>query len=379
MSHTGRRGIYEMLGVKRVINAWGVDTTLGGWTLTPRVVEAMEEANSSNVEMTELLKRSGDFIAGLLGAEAAYITSGGAAAQALSVAACMAGTDPDKIGQLPDTSGMKNEVLIQKRNRYMFDRCFTLTGARLVEVGDDAGTSADQLEAAIGSKTAAVAYYVQPPWDEHIVSLDDTVELARSHGVPVIADACSQIYPLDYFRNNARSADLVTFGAKYIGAPHSSGFVCGRRDLIDAVSAHGFVAFHYDGSRAIGRTMKIDRQEIAGVVAAIEDWFTMDHEDRIIGYDVRFSRIERALSGLDGVRAERITTHHYVPYMMHLVLDTEVLGMNAEQVRAKMDEGNPRIWVGWRGDDTVTITVHTLNDGEEDLVAERLREVLTQR
>ena len=124
-------GVYERLGVRRVINAWGVATELGGWGQSERVTQAMEEANRGTVEMQELLRKSGDFIADLLGVEAAFVTSGGAAAQALSVAACMAGTDPDRIAQLPDTTGMKNEVVIQKRNRYMFDRCYTLTGASL--------------------------------------------------------------------------------------------------------------------------------------------------------------------------------------------------------------------------------------------------------
>ena len=111
--------------------------------------------------MQELLRKSGDFIADLLGVEAAFVTSGGAAAQALSVAACMAGTDPDRIARLPDTTGMKSEVVIQKRNRYMFDRCYTLTGASLVDAGDDDGTTQDDLDAAIGPNTAAVAYYIQ--------------------------------------------------------------------------------------------------------------------------------------------------------------------------------------------------------------------------
>ena len=129
-------GMYEKLGVRRVINAWGVGTELGGWTPPQSVNHAMDEANSSQVEMIELLQKSGDFIADLLGVEAALVTSGAAAAQALSVAACMAGTDPDKIGRLPDSTSMMNEVVIQKPMRYMFDRCYTLTGATLVESGN---------------------------------------------------------------------------------------------------------------------------------------------------------------------------------------------------------------------------------------------------
>ena len=354
-------GVYERLGVRRVINAWGVATELGGWGQSERVTRAMEEANRGTVEMQELLRKSGDFIADLLGVEAAFVTSGGAAAQALSVAACMAGTDPDRIARLPDTTGMKNEVVIQKRNRYMFDRCYTLTGASLTEAGDDDGTTEDDLDAAIGPNTAAVAYYIQPPIDDAIVSLEDTVALARSRGVTALGDACSQIYPLDYFRRCAQSADLVTFGAKYMGAPHSAGFVCGKRDLIDAVSAQSFVTYHYDGGRAVGRAMKIDRHEIIGVVTAIEDWFTMDHEERILEYEARFAVIDDALGDVDGVSTRRIEVPHYVPYMMLVDVDEPVVGKTAEQVRVELDNGSPRIWVGAE-DGSLRVVVNCMSD-----------------
>ena len=370
-----RIGVYERLGVRRVINAWGVATELGGWGQSERVTQAMEEANRGTVEMQELLRKSGDFIADLLGVETAFVTSGGAAAQALSVAACMAGTDPDRIAQLPDTTGMKNEVVIQKRNRYMFDRCYTLTGASLVDAGDDDGTTQDDLDAAIGPNTAAVAYYIQPPIDDAIVSLEDTVALARSRGVTALADACSQIYPLDYFRRCAQSADLVTFGAKYMGAPHSAGFVCGKRDLVDAVSAQSFVTYHYDGGRAVGRAMKIDRHEIIGVVTAIEDWFTMDHEERILEYEARFAVIDDALRDVDGVSTRRIEVPHYVPYMMLVDVDESVVGKTAEQVRVELDNGSPRIWVGAK-DCSLRVVVNCMSDEETAVVAERLREAL---
>ncbi len=368
-------GVYERLGVRRVINAWGVATELGGWGQSERVTQAMEEANRGTVEMQELLRKSGDFIADLLGVEAAFVTSGGAAAQALSVAACMAGTDPDRIAQLPNTTGMKNEVVIQKRNRYMFDRCYTLTGASLTEAGDDDGTTEDDLDAAIGPNTAAVAYYIQPPIDDAIVSLEDTVALARSRGVTALADACSQIYPLDYFRRCAQSADLVTFGAKYMGAPHSAGFVCGKRDLIDAVSAQSFVTYHYDGGKAVGRAMKIDRHEIIGVVTAIEDWFTMDHEERILEYESRFAVIVDALANVEGVSTRRIEVPHYVPYMMLIDVDEPVVGKTAEQVRVELDNGSPRIWVGAE-DGSLRVVVNCMSDEETGVVAERLREAL---
>ncbi len=368
-------GVYERLGVRRIINAWGVSTELGGWSQTENVTRAMEEANRGTVEMRELLQKSGDFIADLLGVEAAFITSGAAAAQALSVAACMAGDDPQRIAQLPDTTGMKNEVVIQKRNRYMFDRCYTLTGARLVEAGDDDGTSEEALNSAIGPNTAAVAYYIRPPFDDAIVSLEDTVALARSRGVTALADACSELYPLDYFRRCAQSADLVTFGAKYIGAPHSAGFVCGKRDLIDAVTAHSFVAYHYDGGKAIGRAMKIDRHEIIGVVTALEDWFTMDHEERILEYETRFAVINDALRDLDGVTVRRIELPYYVPFMMLVDLDESIVGKTVDGVREELDGGSPRIWVG-NYLDSLSVVVNCMTDDETAFVAERLREAL---
>ena len=371
--------VYKKLGVRPVINAWGVATELGGWTPTPSVQAAMNAANSSQVEMTELLSKSGDFIADRLGVEAAYVTSGAAAAQALSVAACMAGHDPDRILQLPDTTGLRNEVLIQKRNRYMFDRCFTLTGAKLVEVGNDDGTDEAELEAAIGPRTAAVAFWIQPPVDDAIVPLARTVEIARANGVPAIADACSQIYPLDYMRENAQSADLVVFGAKYMGAPHSSGFVCGNRELVDAVAAQSFVAFHYDGSRAVGRAMKVDRQEIVGVATAVDDWFTMNHEDRILSYEHKFDTIVESVARVPGVKTERVEIPHYVPYMLHVIIDPAIVGKSSEDVRAAMDSGSPRIWVGTKGDDTITIVVNTMNEGDDAVLAERLADALTAR
>ena len=370
--------VYERLGVRRVINAWGVATELGGWTPSRKVMQAMERANDATVEMQDLLEKSGEFIADILGVEAAYVTSGGAAAQALSIAACMAGEDPQKIARLPDTAGMKDEVVIQARNRYMFDRCYTLTGAALVEAGDGGGTSESDLRDVIGPRTAAVAYYIQPPIDDAIVSLEDTVAIARSRGVPAVADACSQIYPLDYFRRCAQSADLVTFGAKYMGAPHSAGFVCGKRELIDAVSAQSFVSYHYDGGKAVGRAMKIDRHEIIGVVTAIEDWFTMDHEERILEYEARFADIAEAVQDLEGVATRRTEIHHYVPYVMVIDVDESIVGKRAADIRAELDSGNPRIWVD-AVDGSLRVVVNCMTDEETRVVADRLRQALQRR
>ena len=236
--------VYEKLDVRRVINAMGNQTVLGGSSPSDAVREAMEHANVSYVEMEELLSKSGEFIAKTLGTEAGYVTAGCAAAMALSAAACMTGNDSEKIYQLPDTSGMKNEILIQRKQRYSYDRCYTVTGAKLLEVGDDQGCTEQQLAEAIGPNTAAVAYFIQKDWDDSVLSLDEVVRIAHENDVPVIADAASQNYPLDYMIGNANAADLVCFGAKYFGAPHSTGFLCGKKELVDAAIANGFIGFH---------------------------------------------------------------------------------------------------------------------------------------
>jgi L-seryl-tRNA(Ser) seleniumtransferase len=387
MTILGGGGIYESLGIRPVINAQGNATVLGGSTPPPEVQAAMDQAGLNFVEMKELLAKSGEFIAGVLGTESAYVTSGCAAALTLSTAACVTGTDPDKIARLPDTTGMKNEVLIQKKHRYSFDRCYTLPGCKLIEVGNEEGCTPEQLDEAIGPDTAAVAYFVQADWDSSVVSLEDTVEIAHRHNVPVIADAASQIYPLERFRELAQTADLVCFGAKYFGAPHSSGILSGRKDLVDAAVANGFIAFHFDGNNAFGRAMKLDRQEIVGAVAALDRWFSMNHEDRILGYDRRMSTIQEGLRGVPTLQSKVIsqkrkvgTTYHQSLYpgaALQVVIDPETIGKTAPQVADELDAGNPRIWLYTEGVDTFVINVHTLNEGDEQVIADRLRSALT--
>ena len=376
MATSGGGDLYEELGVRSVINAQGNRTVLGGSSPSGAVKAAMDAANLHFVEMEELLEKSGRYIASVLGTEAAQITSGCGAALALSAAACMTGEDPDKIMQLPDTTGMKSDILIQKKQRYSYDRCYTVTGSRLVEVGDESGCTPEQLEAAIGPNTAAVSHLIRPDRDSSVVSLEDTVRIAHKHSVPVIADGSAQIYPWDYFRKNAQSADLVCFGAKYMGAPTSTGFVCGKKPLVDAVVAHGFIGFHTGGFRAIGRPMKVDRHGVIGVVAALKRWLTMDHESRLLGIEEKLSTIQGGLQGIPNVRASLVRLQSYSGSSLHVVIDTNALGKSAEEVANELANGNPRVWVLTQGDDTLDVSAHTLNEGEEKIVSERLRSVL---
>ena len=363
--------IYDRLGIRPFINAGGNVTVWGGSTPSAAVQKAMEEGGRGFVEMAELLQKAGDHLAGLLGVEAAYPTSGCYAALVQGTAACIAGRDGSAQARLPDTTGLKNEILLHKRQRYAFDRAYTMAGGQLVEFGDEAGATAAQLEAAIGPQTAAVAYFYWPgqPHQEGCLPLEETAAVARARGVPVIVDAASQIYPLDYLRATARAGDLVCFGGKYFKAPHSVGFLCGRRELVAAVADMNFLDGH-----AFGRPMKLDRQEIAGLVAAVDEWFAMDHEARTAGHWRVFDTVQAQIQGLPAVRGtEVVATPLFWQWDLHIELSGDGL---AEKVVEILDQGTPRIRLGSHGEGALVVSPYNLEEGEELIVAERLHQAL---
>ena len=371
MANTGWGNIYKKLGARPVINATGNQTVRGGSTPSATVRDAMRQADESYVEMEELLEKSGQFIAEQLGVEDAYITAGCYAALVLASATVMTGSDPDKCAQLPDTTGLKDEIVFQKMQHYGYDRAFTIPGSKLISVGDENGCTAETLNDAIGENTAAVAYLIQPD-QGNAVPLAEAVEIAHAHGLPLIADAASQIYPIDYFRRNAQSADLVCFGGKYFNAPHSTGFVCGRKDLIETVRTHGFI-----GPRPVGRGMKVDRQEIIGLVTAIDIWLSTNHEVRSKEQNGRYAVLAEGLENLDGVSCEvHYQEKSHTLSNLHVAFDTAISGKDAAQVVHELDAGTPRIKVNTHGKETIVISAYTLNAGEEDIIANALRHLL---
>ena len=186
--------VYERLGVRRIINASSWRTNVGGSLMPPPVRRAMDEAGQWFVDLAELNARAGETIARLTGAEAGLVTAGSAAGMLLEAAACMTGDDPAKIDRLPDTTGMKNEIVIHRFQRVTYDRCFRAAGAKLVEIGDAGGAFEWELEAAINERTAAVAY-IFAVRQSGSIPLPRVVEIAHSRGVPVIVDAAAMLPP----------------------------------------------------------------------------------------------------------------------------------------------------------------------------------------
>ena len=377
MNTTKTPEVYKELGVKRVINAMGSATPLGGSILSGKVQAAMEEANECFVDMEELLDKSGKAVGELLGAEAALVTSGCFAALVLGAAAIITGKDKEKVARLPDTTGIKNEFLIQKGMRYYYDRCVSVAGGKLVEVGEEHGTTAEQLEAAIGPATAGILYLASDEGTEGTLSLPKVVGIAGRKGVAVLLDAAAEIYPPERMREVARSgADLVCFGGKYFGSTHSTGFLCGRKEMVEAATLNNFIGYEKD-NRGLGRGYKVDRQEVIVAVVALKEWFTMNHEERFSVQERRIETIAEGLAGVPHVKAQSIRERRGPWKRLRIDFDEAALGKTVASIGEALREGDPSIWVGVDGNQ-MNVGVHTLREGEDKVITERLRQLLTQ-
>ncbi|MDE0593092.1 MAG: hypothetical protein OSB68_07650 [Dehalococcoidia bacterium] len=373
--------IYKEMGAKPVINATGSVTLLGGSTPVPEVKAAMDAADSAYIPLIELEQVAGDRIAEMLGVPAAYITSGAGSALTLATAAFMAGTDDAKVEQLPDTTGMPNEILIQKRQRYWYDRCLELAGAKLVEFGDEDGTTEEDLKNAVNERTAAVHYvvYEQKPTDPNVLTLEQVLEITHAAGKPVSVDAAGQIYPLENFGKYVKmGADFQCIAAKYMGAPHSTGFALGTKKVIDAISRHSFVGYEGRRIRGIGRPQKIDRQEIMGVVAAVDRWLTINHEDRLAFAENQSQAILKPLQGIPGVSA-KINTNiiGHQPFGVILSLDSAIVGFTNDDLVEKLQNGDPSIWMRVSMDaPQIEIHVFGMSEGQPELVGNAIADAV---
>ncbi|MGA2814074.1 MAG: aminotransferase class V-fold PLP-dependent enzyme [Candidatus Acidiferrum sp.] len=281
--------VYSRLGVKTVINCRGTWTYLSGSLQFPEVRAAQSEASHYFVNMVELQHGAGRKLAELTGAESGMITTGAAGAMAASAAACMAGSDPQKIWQLPDTTGMKHEV-IMVGGRSAFDSAIRLTGAKLVLV-----ESPDDIANAITPDTAMI--YTTDLGDK----LVREVAIAKEHGVPMLLDDAAGIPPSDNLKLYAQmKIDLYTFsGGKGLQGPQCSGVLLGRKDLIEAAMRN---SAPWEG--AVCRAMKVGKEEIIGCLTAVETWLKIDSKKLYSEWNARVDRIAKLVETVPGVKTE---------------------------------------------------------------------------
>jgi D-glucosaminate-6-phosphate ammonia-lyase len=387
--------------VRTIINASGTLTRLGGSRMSPEVLAAMTEAAASFVHIDELQARAGDVIAEITGAEAGYVTTGAAAGLALGIAACVAGLDVGKMDRLPDTTGLKNEVVVQRGHRNAYDHAIRSAGVRFVEVGylgypGAGGTFGWQIEEAITERTAAVACPILDT--PGTLSLPEVADIAHRKGVPVIVDAAAELPPRSNLRRFiAEGADLVTYsGGKAIGGPQASGILAGRTALIASVALqHQDMDVRADTwnkrsllsegnirgvpHQGFGRSMKVGREEIVGLIAALRCYASGSDEDDVVHWSALLDRIGEMIGEVEGVTmTRRMNSTKPIP-MLLLDLDDGKLGFTAYDVVNRLLSGEPPIAVAESHAEfgSIAIVPQGLTSVEAEHVGRRVREALT--
>ncbi len=402
--------VYRDLGVRAVVNAAGWYTRLGGSRMAPEVLAAMAEAARSFVRLEDLQEAAGRVIAQVTGAEAGYVTSGAAAGLLLGTAACVAGLDPEAMRRLPETSlpGTRREVVIHRVHRNSYDHALRTVGIRFVEIGHEGHptpgpTRPYELERVLTAQTALVFWPVLGDPDQApaqgVLPLPEVTRLAHAHGVPVLVDAAAALPPPTHLRRFlAEGADLVVFsGGKAIGGPQASGILAGRADLIRSVALqHQDMDVHPatwtwrhlvergellgPPGQGIGRPCKVGREEIVGLVVALQRYVARDHAADRRRWHQLATRLVAGLEGVSGLRVELEPGGYRGVALVHVQFEAPRAAEQAIAVVNALAEGDPIIAVGQGGLDHGRLTLNPmcLDDGEEEIVVRRLREVLAR-
>jgi L-seryl-tRNA(Ser) seleniumtransferase len=400
----GGSALYDSLGVRTIVNAKGTSTRVSGGIMRPETAAAMYEASQSCVDMIELQARASEIIAGITGAQAGLVTAGAAAGLLLGTAACVSGLDPARMNRLPDTRGMKNEVIIARSQRNGYDHAIRAAGVQLVEVGiADRVSGAGVRDAepwqyadAIGERTAAIAYVAHA---NSLPPLPDVVDVAHRAGVPVLVDAAAQLPPVENLRRFvADGADLVVFsGGKAIGGPQSSGMLCGRRELIAAAALQwmdadiDFEQWNPPASfidkkaivglpqHGIGRPCKVGKEEIAGLLTALRLFVDDDPARRRRGWDDIARALCAALENLPHCAVAIVAPEdRFGMPTVRVTLDEAAAGLTARELVRKLQDGAPSIHVDSSrvAQATVAFAPIALRADEPAVIGRRLRELL---
>ena len=363
------RDYFKDLGVRTFINAAGTYTALTASLMPREVMEAMNYASRYYVSLNELQEAAGARIASLIGVEAAMVTSGAAGALTCGTAACITGRDQEKIVRLPDLTGMKSEVLIQKSHRYGYDHAIRACGVKLVEI-----ETPEELERAAGEKSAMMLFFNDAD-PRGKIPVAEWVRLGKKLNVPTFNDAAADVPPVENLsKYNKMGFDLVTFsGGKGLCGPQSAGLLLGRRDLIEAARLNTS-----PNSDTISRGMKVNKEEMLGMLTAVELYLKRDHEAEWKEWERRAQVIADAATKIPSVQSEVIVPPiaNHVPHLK-LSWDQEKVRIAPPQVMRQLREGQPSIEASpMTNREALAFGVWMMQPGDAEVVARRVAEIL---
>lgn len=373
-----RGAVYDRIGVRPIINAIGTQTTLGGSIMEPETAAAMAEASQTMVVIEDLNAAAGQIIAEHTGAEAGLVTSGAAAGLVLQAAAVIARDDPEKIDFLPSSTGSRNQILVKRMHDNAFTQAWRQGGADLVWVGSEERCLDWEMESQISGETAAIGFIASRWHPDSFAGLSTAAEIAHGHGLPLLVDAAAMLPPAENLRRFIEhGADMVSYsGGKAIKGPQSTGILCGRADLIRAAAVNA------SPHHGIGRPMKVAREEIVGLITALDLYVRRDHDADMLRWSNDCQTVVDAIAGMSGVSVviEQDDWLRPVPEVS-VVFTEEWSGRSADQVTATLADGDPPIMVeaSRRDGEDIFVNPHGLLRGEAALVAERLRSALADR
>ena len=370
-SPTAGRDYFGELGLKPFINAAGAYSAFGGARMHPEVIDAMRYAAANKVKIAELHDAVGSRIAALTGAEAAMVTSGATAAIVLATAACMTLGDEERMRRLPDATGMRNEVIIQKRHRYTYDRALTVPGATLVEV-----ESEDDVRRAVGERTAMM-FFLLPTQQGDDIPSDRYRALAKGLGVPVLCDAATTTPPaMNVVDVVGQGFDLICYsGGKGLRGPYSAGLLLGRRDLVDFARRHGA-----PNDLSIGRGMKVSAEEYLGMLVALETGLVISEADDFAWKRKRFEKIAAAISDIPGVTTRVFVAEgHANELYLEVDWDAKRIGLTREQFVRQLRDHDPSVEVrNFRfSGGSIHVSATVMDEGEDVIVGRVFRSILS--
>ena len=359
--------VYERLGIRPIINGNGTQTTLGGSIMDPETAQAMHDASRTMVVIEELNQKAGEIIAEHTGAESGIVTAGAAAALLVQAAAVIAGLDPERIFRLPDTTEMPNEIVIKRSHHSEFTQSWREAGAELVWVGGDD----DEIEAGISEQTVALGFIASRWHPDSFEGLDSMISIAHRYSLPVLVDAAAMLPPAENLRRFIdHGADLVVYsGGKAIRGPQSTGILCGRQELVVAAAANN------SPNHAIGRPAKVAREEIVGLVVALERYVQRDHEAEMQTWHDQAQIIADTVSTASGVKAMIVQDDWVRPVPeVSISFTSQFSGRTAHQIVEDLAKGDPAIIIeaSRRADEDIFVNPINLMPGEEELLAQRL-------